>query len=80
MNPEENVCCCSLLLNLLHLAYAHKDSEISQLCVSLSIFEKLSSIFIYKIWGAGQREENLISTFVQLEVEENLVDTASEEY
>lgn len=78
MNPGFDVC-CSPSLNLVQLMPIKTLRHLS--CVSLSTSEKLPSIFtryIGRRWKA--REENLISTFVQLEVEEKSVNLISEEY
>lgn len=78
MNPGYDIC-CSPLLNLVQLMPVKTLRYLN--FVSLSTSEKFPSIFtryIGRRWKA--REENLISTFVQLEVEENSVDPTSEEY
>lgn len=78
MNPGFDVC-CSPSLNLVQLMPIKTLRHLN--CVSLSTSEKLPSIFtryIGRRWKA--REENLISTFVQLEVEEKSVNLISEEY
>ena len=71
--------CCSPLFNLVHL-YAYKDFEIPQLYVSLSISEKLSSVFARYRERAESKGRKPNLHICALEAEENSVGTADEEY
>ena len=67
------------MLKLVYVAYASKDLDILHLfCVSQRFLE--THLYFQDMRGEKAKEENLISSFVQSEVEENSGDTASGEH